>query len=235
MGVRCAIVMQKLLRKSPSGPHILSVNTPFSLPLSNSSFLSLGFCSGGAKVVKKMSSSTATLRYPHPMQHPRNPFSTAAAQSLGLAKMTPSSCRPCSCSVENSGNTVPFRAWVVFKKSNYGSIGAPYRAWFGTYAGNSDNGGGELSTENDGGNDGENVKARVQRRQRNGGGGGGAVVVGNPDLLTIPGVGPRNLRKLVEKGFEGVAQLKQLYKDKVWRLILLICVCIYHVKQFGCC
>lgn len=38
---------------------------------------------------------------------------------------------------------------------------------------------------------------------------------GNPDLLTIPGVGPRNLRKLVDKGFDGVAQLKQLYKDKV--------------------
>ncbi|XP_042035841.1 uncharacterized protein LOC121782173 [Salvia splendens] len=39
-------------------------------------------------------------------------------------------------------------------------------------------------------------------------------VAGNPDLLTIPGVGPRNLRKLVDKGFDGVAQLKQLYKDK---------------------
>jgi len=37
----------------------------------------------------------------------------------------------------------------------------------------------------------------------------------NPDLLAIPGVGPRNLRKLVQKGIAGVAQLKQLYKDKV--------------------
>ncbi|CAK9177534.1 unnamed protein product [Ilex paraguariensis] len=37
---------------------------------------------------------------------------------------------------------------------------------------------------------------------------------GSPDLLTIPGVGPRNLRKLVEKGIGGVAELKQLYKDK---------------------
>ncbi|KAK7334422.1 hypothetical protein VNO80_26179 [Phaseolus coccineus] len=36
----------------------------------------------------------------------------------------------------------------------------------------------------------------------------------NPDLLAIPGVGPRNLRKLVQKGIAGVAQLKQLYKDK---------------------
>ncbi|KAI3464358.1 hypothetical protein Pfo_021021 [Paulownia fortunei] len=194
-------------------PPFLSVNTPLSLPLSNSSSFSLGFCSGAPKIVKKMSSSTATLRQPHPLHHPRNPFSRAAAHSLRLEKMPHSSCRPCSCSVENIGNTAQFRAWVVLKESNYASIGAPYRAWFGTLAGNSDNGGGELSTENEGENDAENVKARVQRRQRSGGG-GGAAVVGSPDLLTIPGVGPRNLRKLVEKGFEGVAQLKQLYKDK---------------------
>lgn len=44
---------------------------------------------------------------------------------------------------------------------------------------------------------------------------GGSVVAGNPDLLAIPGVGPRNLRKLVEKGIGGVAELKQLYRDKV--------------------
>ncbi|CAN6463850.1 unnamed protein product [Victoria cruziana] len=37
---------------------------------------------------------------------------------------------------------------------------------------------------------------------------------GSADLLTIPGVGPRNLRKLVDKGIEGVADLKQLYRDK---------------------
>ena len=35
------------------------------------------------------------------------------------------------------------------------------------------------------------------------------------ELLSIPGIGPRNLRKLADKGFQGVAQLKQLYKDKV--------------------
>lgn len=42
----------------------------------------------------------------------------------------------------------------------------------------------------------------------------------NPDLLAIPGVGPRNFRKLVQKGIQGVAQLKQLYKDKVFIFIL---------------
>lgn len=104
---------------------------------------------------------------------------------------------------------MPYGAWAVFKESKYGGVSAPYVAWFSTCAGNSDNGGGEPSTDN--------VKARAQRRRC-----GGGAVVGNPDLLTVPGVGPRNLRKLVEKGFEGVAQLKQLYKDKV-----RIEICIY--------
>ncbi|KAK6116696.1 hypothetical protein DH2020_049578 [Rehmannia glutinosa] len=199
--------MQKLLRRNPSssGHLILSINTPLSVPLSNSSFPALGFCGGATKITQKMSSSTAALRYPYPLHQPRKPFSVAAPRSLRLAEMPPYSCRPCSCSFDN---TAPFRAWVVFKESNnYGSMSGPSRAWFGTHASNSDKGGGELLTEDDG----ENVKAKVQRRQRSG---GGAAEVGSPDLLTIPGVGPRNLRKLVEKGFEGVAQLKQFYKDK---------------------
>lgn len=70
----------------------------------------------------------------------------------------------------------------------------------------------------DGGGDGEREQGseekpqRLSRRQSSSTGG---VLAGNPDLLTIPGVGPRNLRKLVEKGIGGVSELKQLYKDKV--------------------
>ncbi|KAL3638555.1 hypothetical protein CASFOL_017926 [Castilleja foliolosa] len=108
--------------------------------------------------------------------------------------------RPCCCCVANGGKKASFRAWLVPKGSNYGGINASHRAWFGTHAGNS--------------NDAENnVKEKVQRRPKSGRG-GGAAVEGSPDLLAIPTVGPRNLRKLVEKGFEGVAQLKQLYKTK---------------------
>ena len=36
-----------------------------------------------------------------------------------------------------------------------------------------------------------------------------------PDLLTVPGIGPRNLEKLVAKGIGKVSELKQLYMDKV--------------------
>ncbi|CAL4953462.1 unnamed protein product [Urochloa decumbens] len=50
----------------------------------------------------------------------------------------------------------------------------------------------------------------VERRQR----GRSDALVRSGELLAIPGVGPRNLRKLVDKGFDGVAQLKQLYRDK---------------------
>jgi hypothetical protein len=51
--------------------------------------------------------------------------------------------------------------------------------------------------------------------------GGNAAASGSVELRAIPGVGPRNLRKLVDKGFEGVAQLKQLYRDKV--CVLFVC------------
>ena len=36
-----------------------------------------------------------------------------------------------------------------------------------------------------------------------------------PDLLTVPGIGPRNMEKLVAKGIGKVSELKQLYMDKV--------------------
>ncbi|CAN1293766.1 Deoxycytidine kinase [Linum perenne] len=55
----------------------------------------------------------------------------------------------------------------------------------------------------------EEKPAKIGRRQK-----GSNDVEGNADLLTIPGVGPKNLRKLVEKGLRGMAELKQLYKDK---------------------
>ncbi|XP_006654439.2 uncharacterized protein LOC102716131 [Oryza brachyantha] len=67
--------------------------------------------------------------------------------------------------------------------------------------------------------EGEEDKRRgraAERRLRAGGSAAAAAVaaVGSGELLSIPGVGPRNQRKLVDNGFEGVAQLKQLYRDK---------------------
>jgi len=54
-------------------------------------------------------------------------------------------------------------------------------------------------------------RAAPERKQR----GRSDALVGSGELLAIPGVGPRNLRKLVDKGFDDVAQLKQFYRDKV--------------------
>ncbi|KAL3641823.1 hypothetical protein CASFOL_012638 [Castilleja foliolosa] len=190
--------MQKLLRRSPSAPPILSDNTLLSLPLSNASFLSLGFRGRPPKSIDKMFSPSHSLRHSHPL-------SSAATLPVRAAKI------PLS--------TAQLRPWVVLKeyKKSSGVVGGPHRtAWFSTLAGNL-NKGGEFPVE-EGGSDVENAKAveerRVARRQRSGAGSGGSVVAGSPDLLTIPGVGPRNLRKLVEKGYDGVAQLKQLYRDK---------------------
>jgi len=64
----------------------------------------------------------------------------------------------------------------------------------------------------------EEKSIKFSRRHRgsvSGGSNSPPLLPGNPDLLTIPGVGPRNLKKLVENGIGGVAELKKIYKDKV--------------------
>lgn len=66
----------------------------------------------------------------------------------------------------------------------------------------------------EGENGSEEKVVRLSSGRRQKGSVSGNVIVGNPDLLAIPGVGPKNLRKLVEKGIGGVSELKQLYKDK---------------------
>lgn len=62
------------------------------------------------------------------------------------------------------------------------------------------------------------IGEREEKRRVRGGGSLNAPAARSLELLAIPGVGPRNLRKLVDKGFEGVDQLKQLYVDKVLNL-----------------
>ncbi|XP_051123829.1 uncharacterized protein LOC127246459 [Andrographis paniculata] len=190
-----------------STPSILILNHSSLPSLSNAALPSLRSCNGAPIVQKNMSLSHAVFRMPHSLHHPGNHFTAAAANALRLGKMAPGSFSTDSVA---TGRVVPFRAWIVRKQRNLGaSSWAPYRTWFCTHVGVADTGGDEslLGAEDEA----ENVKAKVQRRQRSS---ESSTVVRSPDLLTIPGVGPRNLRKLVEKGFEGVAQLKQLYKDK---------------------
>ncbi|XP_065847157.1 uncharacterized protein [Euphorbia lathyris] len=114
---------------------------------------------------------------------------------------------PCRSSVEIKTIRAPFRAWAV---------GRP--AWFCTVAGKDGSVTAASATAVEGlkGSDGDGEKeekeektVKLNRRQR-----GSNEVLSNADLLTIPGVGPKNLRKLVEKGFRGMTELKQLYKDK---------------------
>ncbi|GAA0153320.1 nucleotide kinase [Lithospermum erythrorhizon] len=156
------------------------------------------------------------------------PFSSNSLDVGKALNFSTKSCGICTCALESCrGSRVGSgRAWGVLKGCK--GIGG-LNAWFGTLAGGGDDvekdsflveavgEEGSSSDENEIENVVESGKvARVNRRQR-GGGSGGALLQGNPDLLTIPGVGPRNLRKLVEKGFDGVDQLKQFYKDKFFR------------------
>ncbi|KZV40887.1 P-loop containing nucleoside triphosphate hydrolases superfamily protein isoform 1 [Dorcoceras hygrometricum] len=157
-----------------------------------------------------MSFSTTTLPHFHPF------FSSAnGSQGTLFASISPSSYRLCGCPAENCGNAVSL-AWVVMKEVCCRNIGSQAHRVnrLTTLACNLDGSNHELpvAAGNDGDVETEIPKPSVQRRR----GGGGIGVAGGPDLLAIPGVGPRNLRKLVDKGFEGVIQLKQLYKDKFY-------------------
>ncbi|KAJ8445190.1 hypothetical protein Cgig2_029562 [Carnegiea gigantea] len=129
------------------------------------------------------------------------------------------SSRNCSCWIEYSTNSR--RPWFAFKGTRRGSR----LAWFCTAAGDDV---GESAEEGlaDGVDDEDETKngvnsssetkspVKLHRRVRGSSDNVGSGVPANPDLLTIPGVGPRNLRKLVQKGLAGVAELKQLYKEK---------------------
>ncbi|KAL6180345.1 hypothetical protein ACLB2K_047009 [Fragaria x ananassa] len=217
--------MQKLLRISPSGPILCThVNKP--PPPSSSTFSSL------AQALKHSASHmhTAASAFRGGSALAAAAYNKPSSRNSVLSSSR-FRCTLCRCS---SSNKAPLRAWPVLKDAAFSgyrpawlhsgsdgsfSVSAAAEASKGLEA--------EKSLENDGGGDkgledGEVEKSSEEkvskfssstRRQRTSGG-GGSVVAGNPDLLAIPGVGPRNLRKLVEKGIGGVAELKQLYRDK---------------------
>ncbi|KAF2317438.1 hypothetical protein GH714_022281 [Hevea brasiliensis] len=112
----------------------------------------------------------------------------------------------CRCAADNTAQT-PLRAWVVARPAWYHSVAGsgaegPITTAAAAAVKSCDGGDGEKGEK-------EEKTVRMNRRQK-----GSCEMVGNADLLTIPGVGPKNLRKLVEKGFRGMAELKKLYKDK---------------------
>ncbi|KAI8013449.1 Deoxycytidine kinase [Camellia lanceoleosa] len=217
--------MQKLLRRSPWAPPILcsaANNTPipFTLTTTTTTFFSLGFST---------KTKTKTPPLPHPTMsplhlHPSSAIAAATAKNPITSRFYPTNCcRICRCSIDNSS---PVRAWVVLKENRTGSRST----WFHTAASDKDSatasasasasaaaeGSKNLEGEIENGEESEkgSEEKPLRLHRRNKGSSVGVVMPGNPDLLTIPGVGPRNLRKLVEKGIAGVAELKQLYKDK---------------------
>ncbi|PHT50222.1 hypothetical protein CQW23_09969 [Capsicum baccatum] len=208
--------MQKLLSRSPQlPPPLLSLN-PLSFPFSHP----VVFYKNNP--LPSTMTSAALHRLHHtPLGKPFSGFRNMAADSSVRAVVPRvNNCRICRCSLDTAPTV---RAWVIMKQSCGSRTSA---AWFGTVASASGSEKGvPVTSAEEGEKDSDNeenvsssvekpvLAARLHRRQRGGGGGEGAVLA-SPDLLTIPGVGPRNLRKLVQKGFMGVDQLKQLYRDK---------------------
>ncbi|KAJ6817307.1 uncharacterized protein M6B38_412185 [Iris pallida] len=181
--------MQKLCQRATAFPAFLNKKT---LPNPNPSSLFFPMPPSSSSLARPLNPVPAPTHSRGPRRRPR-PF--------------------CACGV------VQRRAWAPL-------VQTPHWRGFTVVGGvrNSEKGGfseGSIDVGGQGSADGKQSEEKMDdattgpakaadRRQR----AGPAAVAANVDLLTIPGVGPRNLRKLVDKGFTGVAQLKQLYREK---------------------
>ncbi|KAJ6762103.1 P-LOOP CONTAINING NUCLEOSIDE TRIPHOSPHATE HYDROLASE SUPERFAMILY PROTEIN [Salix koriyanagi] len=131
------------------------------------------------------------------------------------------------CAAGHKTNT-PLRAWVVARPAWYCTVAGGQEGSVVTAAAGEGEGVRSSGDEDEEGigekseKGAEEKAVRLSRRQK----GTGGDVEGNADLLIIPGVGPKNLRKLVEKGFTGMAELKQFYKDKVNRGSIILCLMV---------
>lgn len=230
--MKCFLGMQKLLQKNPSSSLLCTSAT--------TSFLSLSCKEKPRNCLyfnsNRIPSLFLTLKPYTSLSMPIATVGGGCGSSLAACVARKAIVRPtlpsrfssnsysgCRCASDNRTIKTPLRAWVVARPAwNHTAAGAGPEGNVTTAAAAAVEGGKGC----DGGNSekrGKNEKTseektgRMNRRQR-----GSSEVVGNADLLTIPGVGPKNLRKLVEKGLRGVAELKQLYKDKVFLLFMYI-------------
>ncbi|KAF4373682.1 hypothetical protein F8388_010710 [Cannabis sativa] len=216
--------MQKLWRKSPilCTPLCTSPTlAPFSFSIHKNS-IPLAFKNPS---LSSSSSSLSSSVFPMPTassfasgaalagSFSKTRASTVSSRFAAVAAAASRNGSICRCS---TGNRAPFRAWVACKNGRRPGHRA---AWLQTAVEGtkkseeglvcfSDGEGGEAEKGSE-----EKPPVRSHNRRQRGSSSGGGGLTDNPDLLTIPGVGPRNLRKLVEKGISGVAELKQLYKD----------------------
>ncbi|KAJ9145962.1 hypothetical protein P3X46_028287 [Hevea brasiliensis] len=210
--------MQKLLQKSPSSPLLCTSVT--------TSFLSSSCINKPRNYFYSQSNKIPFLSLTlKPCTSISMPTATVGGGSFSLAACIAKRAKPtlpyrlsysgCCCATGNRAKkTPPFRGCVVSRPAwNHTAAGAGLEGpatpavSVAEALKRCDGGDCEKQEKNEKGS--EETTVRMNRRQR-----GSSEGVGNADLLTIPGVGPKNLRKLVEKGLRGMAELKQLYKDK---------------------
>ncbi|KAI9084385.1 hypothetical protein K1719_033727 [Acacia pycnantha] len=229
--------MQKLLRPSSSAPIICTVGSPslslclptgiHNLAFQNPKFFhsvgaSSAFLSHSPSRLPTMSAFTSSRSSLATSPISKKPFTTSSALSSRYLATLAASSSSCCTAINHRALS---RAWVVVK---YGR-GGPRTAWLHSGSDGSSFSASAQATSNsdncaagDSGEEGKSTaslpsseeKPSKLNKRLKGSSSSSCDISSNPDLLTIPGVGPRNLRKLVEKGFAGVAELKQLYKDK---------------------
>lgn len=147
---------------------------------------------------------------------------TLAALAASASTSTSSRCCSCRCLIDNRTR---FRAWALLKYAT--NNGPRTTAWMHSssdesFLASADDGTSSSEKKCEDGDDNpgsvvsEKKPLRLNRRLK--GSFHSSGIPSNPDLLAIPGVGLRNLRKLERKGIAGVVELKKLYKDKVYWL-----------------
>ncbi|CAL1363610.1 unnamed protein product [Linum trigynum] len=154
----------------------------------------------------------------------RNPSLTVPKAAATCSRSYSTLYSACRSAIEGTGRTTaagtPLRAWQVGRflcrrtLSAAELVGSAAAIASAAAVDGLKSGGDDGSEKDDGGEEKEKQQqqqGKISRRQK---GSPSGDAVSNADLLTIPGVGPKNLRKLVEKGLSGMTELKQLYKDK---------------------
>ncbi|KAJ4839281.1 hypothetical protein Tsubulata_011433, partial [Turnera subulata] len=220
--------MLKLLQRNPPAPLLstsVNTNTVLAIPFKTLTRHRPKLSSFSSSSSSSSSSSFSFLSMP-----PTAPPPTGTATAAGLIRKPTSSFAPqvhystCRCAAVDRvtvaatstgvGKTI-LRAWPVSRPAWYCTVAGRPDGWSAAAVaveGLRDGSAGGGAEAEEGGEDKMVQKggARISRRQK----AAGSDIEGNADLLTIPGVGPKNLRKLVENGFTGMAELKQFYKDK---------------------
>lgn len=207
------LVMHKLLHRPTSSLPCAVISTPLFLPLPPPKpFFFHSSLTMPAPATTTTSSSSSALSFPLP----KSLSSSSSSRYSNASYVRTCFCPTLTLTRHTSNNTKNHLPWLLIKRSQHSNATSQ-----SSFHNNPEQQQSTTTTEDDSSSSSSSASSsstnttssfRLNRRQQKAESSSSSS--SPPDLLAIPGVGPRNFRKLVQKGIQGVAQLKQLYKDK---------------------